>query len=186
MPKINYIALNLKNEFIKNLSNIIDDMKILLNNNGYDFYPMSEDTLHMTLVFLGNILSKNTKAKMNKVEDKIKLFEQQFNNLVLEFDSFELFPTSKRNLIVAKFKLVNTYTNANTNTNINNHQQFITDMISYKKSFVEIGAKEENYFTPHITLGKITNLKPNNNISSLFPSFDSTISNINIDGCHLV
>lgn len=172
MPKINYIALNLEYEFIEQLKIICDDIKNILNVNGYDFIPMDKQNLHMTLVFLGSVLQVNRNNKIKIVENNILNFENQFNDKILEFDRFELFPTEKKNLIVAKFKC--------------SDKKFISNMIFYKKTFTVLDAKEENYFTPHITLGKIPNIKPNNNIESLFTSFNFNISNININGCHLV
>ncbi len=70
---------------------------------------------------------------------------------------------------------------------------FIKNMILYKNSFVELGAKKENYFTPHITLGKIkSNQTPVNATHIKNILNESTIKSTNpatkieINGCHLV
>lgn len=172
MPKINYLALNLENSFTTELKIICDNIQSILNSQGYDFIPMEQDDLHMTLVFLGSVLSQDRNNKMKEIVLNIVKFEEQFKDKTLEFDSFELFPSEKRNLIVAKFKC--------------SSSTFIKDMILYKKSFTNIGAKEENYFTPHITLGKIQCVKSDNNIDTLFSSFPTPSLRITINGCHLV
>ncbi len=127
----------------------------------------------MTLVFFGSILNTNRENKMNFIESHIKLFEKKFSKYILEFDEYSLFPESKENLIVMKLKCTNS--------------NFINDIIKYKQLFCSIGAPNENYFTPHITLGK---LKKPKTTSIWFQSFVKQIpiitSNVNITSCHLV
>lgn len=176
MTRSNYIALNLEQTFITNIQNILDDVKNILNTNGYVFEKSNLSDLHMTLVFLGNILLTDKSNKLIKIDDKINYFTNNFNGLTLEFDQFDFFNSRNKNLIVMKFKC--------------NDPNFIKNMILYKNSFVELGAKKENYFTPHITLGKIkssqtnvnaTDIKNILNVSTIKPA-----TNIEINGCYLV
>lgn len=172
MPKISYLALNLEHDFTKEVKQVCDKIQEVLKEKGYEFIPMEQENLHMTLVFLGSILNTDRNNKIKEIVPKICKFEGDFNEKILEFDNFELFPNEKRNLVVAKFKC--------------NDRNFVSDMIKFKKSFCAMGAKEENYFTPHITLGKIQNIKPDKKVSGLLPFFPKITSNIEINGCHLV
>ena len=149
MPKINFVALNLSYDFKSELHQICLKINDLIP--GYEFIPMEQENLHMTLAFLGGCLLQDRKRKMGIVNKNMEEFNLTFENKILEFDEFSLFPDTKKNLVVAKFKC--------------RDKNFIKEMKKFKKLFCEIGAKEENYFTPHITLGKIQGVKANNNIN---------------------
>lgn len=56
--------------------------------------------------------------------------------------------------------------------------------------FCQIGAKEENYFTPHITLGKINNFVPSeertNTINKILSEVVNITKSIVVDKCMLI
>lgn len=168
MPKTNFVALDLTHDFRNEIHQICVQIKEQIKD--YEFIPMDEENLHMTLCFLGSVLMENRKNKMLTIDCNGQIFANEFGGKILEFDQYSLFPDSKKNLIVAKFKC--------------SDKNFIADMIKFKKMFCKIGAKEENYFTPHVTLGKIQGVKANANID--LSSIPRIVSNIEITGCHMV
>jgi|SaaInlStandDraft_6_1057023.scaffolds.fasta_scaffold17757_3 2'-5' RNA ligase len=170
-----YISLNLSEEFAEYVAEIcLKIQKIIKNETGYEFNPMRKTGVHMTICFLGKI-KKYGDLNMKFIEEKKEEFSNKFDGITLEFDDYKIF--SRGNLIVAAFKC----------KNISNNK-FVNDIIEYKNSFVNNGANEENYFTPHLTLGKIQNVPkkgPNFNFSDLLKSAPVIQQSITIDGCHL-
>lgn len=138
MPKNNFIALNIDNELLDEMYLKIQELKQKIGN----FSPYKKSDLHMTLCFLGTILKTDRNLKMIEITKNMESFSDQHSGKILVFDSFDIF----KNLIVVKFKCEE------------NPEKFVGDVIQFKQSFVNIGAKKENYFTPHITLGKIEGL----------------------------
>ncbi len=181
MGKPNYVALNLDHEYKTHLVSICEQIKNLIQNStNNDFIPMQINSLHMTICFLGSVLEKDRKTKEIFIDDQINKFSEIFDNTVLEFSGYELFPPTKKNLIVATFKCSK------------NNVKFVEQIIQFKNEFVKIGANEEKYFTSHITLGKIQNMQIKN--AYIFENMLQTFSNdgtkipgsIKICGCHLV
>ena len=178
MGKPNYIALNLSFEYRSQISQISDQLQTTIKDTvNFDFTPMDTDSVHMTICFLGDILETNRKEKTNVLNNLIEQFSVQFGSSILQFESFELFPPNKKNLVVAVFRCQDKLFNKN--------------IIEYKKKFIKIGAKEENYFTAHITLGKIQNfnMSDTNNLSltsNILKSFQNKPNSITVSGCHLV
>lgn len=174
MPKINFVALDLLDEHLDELTIISEDMQKMIKD--YEFIPMHHDCFHMTLVFLGSILEIKNERKRDDILFEIdtyqELFDDMFKNMVLEFDRYAMFPDSKKNLIVAKFKCRN--------------KNFLPNMLKFKKMFCPMGAKEENFFTPHITMGKVKSLKDPADIEKLLKKFSPITQDIEIIGCHLV
>ena len=141
----NYIAFDLdfntKNEFYL----IAQEISSKIEN----FSPFELDQIHMTVCFLGEL---NKKIKINKKETFDKL-QSEINNFAeignLIFNSFELFG-SKNNLIVAKFKMSKSDENK---------------IIKFKQYCSKTyGAPDENFYVPHITLGKILHYNETNKI----------------------
>lgn len=128
--------------------------------------------LHMTLCFLGGALSVDRKKKMTVVEHNIESFQAQFQGKVLEFDEYSLFPQTKRNLIVAKFKCTDLH--------------FTSDVIEFKKSFTAIGAIEEDFFVAHVTLGKLSMAHMDTeSIEDFIKNLPPIKTQIEISGCHM-
>lgn len=137
--KIRYICFQLPDETIQEMYNV--GKWIEENSQEYKFIPMDYNQVHMTVCFLGDLsknLKDNKKAKMDQIQTIINDFPE-INQLT--FSGYELF-SIKQNLIVAKFNLP---------------EKTKKQIIEFKKMFVEYGAPLENYFTPHITLGKLMN-----------------------------
>lgn len=177
MGKPNFIALNLSKDFTEYIAAICEQIKItLLEQTGFEFIPMEATSVHMTICFLGSVLETDRKNKTVIVNNEIENFSEQFAGKVLEFEEFSLFPDTKKNLIVAKFKCVDKKDN------------FCQNIIKFKKEFTKIGTNEENYFVPHITLGKIQNMsiKNINIVEPLLSELPRIEQNIQITGCHLV
>lgn len=170
MGKINYIALDLEDNFIKNIYVFSLQLKNDLKNIGYELDIMEKHNLHMTLCFLGDCLKTNTKEKMCKVCENIRTFENNSSGNVLEYDSLDIFCS---NLLVIKFKCVTS--------------DFIDKTTAFKHKFEKIGAKHENYFTPHITIGKIKHVKHDTNLQQIVNKLDVHFDDkITVSKCHLV
>ena len=134
--KNNYIAFELDNTIIQQFYTIGQELNKVIEN----FCPFELEQIHMTVCFLGE-LSKKIKIDKRKTFDQLmECIQNQPEITSLEFDSFELFGT-KNNLIVAKFK-------------ISKKEQ--EKIIQFKKYCSEnYQAPDEDYYIPHITLGKI-------------------------------
>jgi 2'-5' RNA ligase len=144
MPnKNNYVAFQLDNTIIEQYYMIGQEINKTIDN----FSPFELDQIHMTVCFLGD-LSKKIKINGKKILEQLDIsIKTQPETSSLEFDSFELFGT-KNNLIVARFK-------------ISNKER--EKIIQFKKYCSDnYGAPLEDYFTPHITLGKILHFNESN------------------------
>lgn len=145
--KNKFIAFNLNDEILDDYYKIAYELSFLIPN----FIPMERDNLHMTVCYLGDIYRNLRQQKNILVKDKIIELENKINEIsetnkinTLIFDSFELFG-EKQNLVVAKFRFP---------PNKSNDKKQI---INLKKYFSEnFYAPNEDYFEPHITLGKIS------------------------------
>lgn len=141
MGKTNFVALELPETLINELHEVAQWIRTEFID--INFVPMERNSIHMTLCFLGNILIGKKKETIDEINKLIYNFpNDRHKNIVLSFDNFCLFPEIKQNLVVAKFKC---------------HKSFIDDTIKFKKEFVKFGTTEENWFSPHVTLGKIQN-----------------------------
>jgi len=111
------------------------------------FSPYEYNEIHMTVCFLGN-LSKNLGSNDKKQKyDEIDHLIATFNKVPvsgLTFKSYQLFGANK-NLLVATFDMSKADRDR---------------IIAFKQQFVLFGAPAENYFTPHITIGKLQFGKP--------------------------
>jgi 2'-5' RNA ligase len=94
----------------------------------------------MTVVFLGDIMKGMKKTDREALYIAVNAFDLGDTAGIMAFDSFEFFG-KHRNLLIAKFKAP---------------QYVIDHIITYKKQFVKFGAVEEDFFLPHITLGKLS------------------------------
>ena len=179
MGKNHFVSLSLKQDFVLDVHAVCLELQDKINectNNQIKFLPMYKNDIHMTLCFLGQVLNDDRKTKTVICNNNFEHFKKYFGGNILEFDEFSLFGTHQ-NLIVAKFKCVN-------------DRNFTNKMIEFKRMFCQIGAKEENYFTPHITLGKINNFVPNqekiNTINKILLEITKIMKSIVIDSCILV
>ena len=121
------------------------------SNINLNFIPMNKKNLHMTVCFLGE-LSKNIKNdKKSKIDELSHIIQNYPKVNGLEFVKYSLF-SIKNNLIVAEFKLPQNQTK---------------NIIRLKSEMEKYGSSHEQYFTPHITLGKIMNCKGNFTIDLL-------------------
>jgi hypothetical protein len=78
----------------------------------------------------------------------------------MTFSKYELF-SQKKNLIVAHFSL---------------HNNIKKNIIKFKNSFVEYGAPYEDFYEPHITIGKIMNCNSNTKVDlSCIKNLDNNI-----------
>jgi 2'-5' RNA ligase len=145
--KNKFIAFNLSDEILDNYHEIVCELSKLIPK----FVPMERDNLHMTVCYLGDIYrnlkqQKNilVKDKISELENKINEFNETNKVSGIIFDSFELF-SEKQNLIVAKFRFA---------SDKPNDKKRIIDMKKYFST--NYFAPNEDYFEPHITLGKIS------------------------------
>jgi 2'-5' RNA ligase len=170
MGKTNFIALDLHPDFV----NAVSETCQLITKDliTHTFNPMEWHVIHMTLCYLGGALGTDRKQKIAVVQRNIDHFSNQFQGVVLEFDGYCLFPETKRNLIVAKFKCVD--------------REFTNRMIEFKKLFTAIGAQEEDFFVAHITLGKLGMAHVNTEALEVFiKALPPINTRIHISSCHL-
>jgi 2'-5' RNA ligase len=172
MGKPNYISLDLDYTFTEEVCNVCLEIQQLIKS--HEFIPMEQHSLHMTLCFLGDSLQTDRKNKMKIVNEQMENFSGLFCDQFLTFDKFSLFPETKKNLVVAIFK--------------SNDVSFIQKMTNFKREFVRIGAKEEDFFVPHITLGKIQNMNLSraHKLDDMLRQIPLIGSRIDITGCSLV
>jgi 2'-5' RNA ligase len=140
MPKLNYVKLDLPDELKQEIYEIGEFIKEN-NKDEFQFDNMEYKDIHMTICFIGSCL-KGKKID-NQVGDEIKNFPfDEYQNLDIQFDKYDLFPETKENLIVARFAPP---------------KKFIDDVIAFQKRMCgkfQIPF-DKYYFAPHITIGKI-------------------------------
>lgn len=173
MGKTNFVSLKIDETIIEEIHKICLDLE--KNIEEFKFTPMEKKNIHMTLCYIGSCLNTDRKNKLAICNINFTHFEETFRGNILRIKNISLFG-SNNNLIIAEFECVN-------------NKNFIKDMIKFKKKFEEIGTKNENYFTPHITLGKINNFNPNekniNILNKILSKIDHTIQNITINSCFM-
>lgn len=141
----NYVAFDLDFDVINQFYLISQEISTKIEN----FCPFEFEQIHMTVCFLGE-LGKRIKTNKKETFEKLNLDINNFDGIGnLIFDSYELFG-SKNNLIVAKFKISKS-----------DEKKIIQFKQYCSKSY---GAPNENYYAPHITLGKILNYNEKNPI----------------------
>ncbi len=132
----NYVAFEFNDEIKQEYFTISQEISTQIEN----FVPFELDQIHMTVCFLGELgkkLKNNYKQSINQINEKLQNFDI-INSI--EFSHYELFGT-KNNLIVAIFKISNSEKNK---------------LIELKKDFAnKYDAPKEDFYVPHITLGKI-------------------------------
>ena len=140
MPNNNcYVAFDLDFDITNQFYVISQEISNKIDN----FCPFQLEQIHMTVCFLGE-LGKRIKTNKKEIFEKLYLDIESFDGIGnLVFDSYELFG-SKNNLIVAKFKI---------------SKSDEKKIIQFKQYCIKTyGSKniiDEDYYTPHITLGKI-------------------------------
>lgn len=137
MPNNNYyIGFDLEFEIINQFYLIGQEISTKIDN----FCPFELEQIHMTVCFLGE-LGKKIKTNKKQTFENLHLDINNFSEISnLIFDSYELFG-SKNNLIVAKFKISKS-----------DEKKIIQFKQYCSKTY---GAPDEDYYTPHVTLGKI-------------------------------
>jgi 2'-5' RNA ligase len=141
----NWISLNLPEDLRKDLYDIAiylqKNIKMLINDQ-VEFDPMKLEDIHLTLVFCGEKLHHIKEEQKEYLNNIIKAFSDKIHKL--KFTSYTLFPPYKENLIVAKFTC---------------NKELNEEVLKLKREFVKFNIIFEPSFLPHITLGKIKNMK---------------------------
>jgi len=145
MVRPNYVKFTLQEIMMENLHKIA----IWIKNNCHNinFIPIDKINIHITLCFLGDIIKNyhvDKKLRLKEIHTVINKFNTFLSNSDLPnnliFEKYDLFPESKQNLIVAKFKC---------------SEKFMDTIIEFKKQFIIFGINDNKIFVPHVTLGKI-------------------------------
>ena len=100
MVKPDYIKVDVPNEIIDEIYN----KGIEIQNIYTDivFSPIDRNGLHMTICFLDTAI-KERKINVEEVNNLMKSFNfEKYANMQLTFSGYDLFPDTKKNLIVAK------------------------------------------------------------------------------------
>lgn len=131
---------------------------------------MSDEGMHMTLVFFGSNLRGFTPSRRAELDEILNTFHT--NNTTsrvstLEFEALELFPPSKRNLLIAKYRISGQDLDALRKLQIGCFELGLVSENEHDKS-------QGTDFVAHITLGKFRGMKANQ--SSLV---DKAIADVN-------
>ena len=112
-----YLVLSLSEKLRTNLSilaeNIKNSMATIDSGNGnLDFNPMEPENIHMTFFFTGMLLHKLSSLQLKKWYDMVSLIikgtvreGKQDEPLMIKYTGLDLFPPTKSNLIIAKFRV---------------------------------------------------------------------------------
>lgn len=147
MPNNNkYIAFELNSEIVEEFYNIGQNISTQINN----FSPFEIDQIHMTVCFLGELFKKIKTNKKEILENLLNEIKNYPQIKTLVFDCYELFG-NKNNLIVAKFKMSKS------------EEKNIIELKKYYSS--KFNVPLEDFYVPHITLGKILNMSEKNKIN---------------------
>lgn len=142
MGKLAYVSIDIPVEYQTQIMQIGAQIKNHLLEQNIIFDCMDQANIHLTICFIGGRLKnqkKDTLAKFNSIVDK---YNKNLHGSLFEFDNYDLFPITKKNLVVAKFKLKPELQNI---------------IMSLKKDLSKLGLLDEynESFTAHITMGKI-------------------------------
>jgi 2'-5' RNA ligase len=172
MNKNRYVKFNLSVDIQKEYANIAKQIESLIISEGFEYSPMDLEQIHMTVCYLGNLQQNLNKIKSN-TKNKLVELDEKLNKLPpidsIEFDRFEIFG-SKQNLIIAKFKISDSDKKK---------------IIEFKKDMTEnFFAPDENFYIPHITLGKVNWFSKNkspkelNFINEIFIPINKKLTNL--------
>ncbi len=143
--KPNYVKFQMDNS-LDQIVKSLELINLIAKESNINFDPMEPHQIHMTVVFLGNIMKGMQKQSRDKLIQTINSFDLA-NDELFTFEGFDFFGNNN-NLLIAKFSVKKT---------------IINKIIEFKKQFTQFGAIQEDFFVPHITLGKVsTNVLPNN------------------------
>jgi len=115
---------------------------------------MSNADMHMTLVFLGSNMRGLTSAKRAKLEEVLETFSANASATAedLEFAALELFPPSKRNLLIARYSIKGKNLEA-----VHKLQAACFEMGLVSKE--EHTKSQSTEFIGHVTLGKFRGMR---------------------------
>ncbi len=171
--KLAYISATLPLESKNELIQLNRNIQQRLSQDQITFNPVEIQTLHMTLVFMGQRLQRITKDQRYQLNVLINQSSLELQGHHMIFSHFDFFPETKKNLIVAVYQL-----HLTTSKIITHLSQSINNM-----KFLD----DERQLVAHITLGKILSkdahyqpLGWNNFLLSLPKPYS-----IVVDGCHL-
>lgn len=172
MVKLVYVSLTLPLEYKQALTGFNQRITQDLDQHQIKYNQYDEDSLHMTIAFIGHKLksvSKDVYLKLNRI---IEQYSQHLLNLSFEFSHFDYFPESKRNLIVAVYEPSETALNFITalKTEINN---------------LDLLTEDASKFVCHITLGKIISKDAHIFNWEHFRTNLPHIEPFRAEGCHL-
>jgi len=132
--KNNWLSFTIPNELRRDLRALS-----LFIENQTSFNPMSFENIHMTAMFFGKVPVRE--------QEVIDIVSRHNLSGSFEFDKLEFFPPSKRNLIIARFKM----SSPEISNTLNEIKKELSDELGYV--FAEKDLKSD--FVPHITLGKL-------------------------------
>jgi 2'-5' RNA ligase len=129
-----FIQFQLEEKLKDEMYTVVKSMETALSTN---FKPMKREHLHMTAAFLHKFPQENNKEYFRIVRNMIKDYRMKYT---LKFKKYSLFGEGK-NILVAEYE-----------TPI----ELKREILNLKMKLYEMGLCEyEEYFTAHITLGKI-------------------------------
>lgn len=134
------IFLAYKIQFNEKIIDIISNIIHIYSHE--DFKPIPIENYHLTLAFIGNISKKHIKDIIITTQDIAK----QLNNIEIEIDKIGFFEDKKDNLVI--------WLGIKENKELNEVSKTIRK--TYKENNINYSSTE---FLPHITIGKIKNLK---------------------------
>ena len=173
MGKLVYVSLTIPNEYKDEITQITSNIQNYLSTQNITFNPLNFEDLHMTLAFIGQPQSLKNKDMSSKLRLLVDKHSDEFSiNSQFEFDKYDLFPETKKNLIVARFILPKTT---------------LSKVIELKKNVLNLNLLNENNesFVAHITLGKILSKDKYDFKWEVLLNNTPNLSTLTPIGCHL-
>lgn len=144
MGKLSYVSITISPVYIDKIKEVCKQIKSTLASHGIIFNDMDEHDMHMTIAFIGNKIKNQKKDNITKLKNTISMYDKLVGgDIEICFDSYDLFPKEKQNLVVAKYIIDTKLANI---------------LISMRKEIDNINFLSDNKeetFVAHITLGKI-------------------------------
>lgn len=138
MPS-NYLAVDVPEEIRTELCLI----QGIIQELDPGFKPYQFEKIHMTLLYMGQRFKEENKEALEQFDKDVKSIIKRPYTLVFDKPRVELFPPGKGNLVVIEY-------NCNSDGNV---------LFGNLLGHIDDGTHGRDSWRPHITLGKLSNIK---------------------------
>ena len=142
MGKLAYVSIDIPADFKQSCATVTQEIRDQLSTEGIIFEPVPSGVLHMTIAFLGHKLRNQKKDLHDRLSTIVEDYSARLKDATLKFESYALFPLTKRNLLVATFSV---------------SAESLATIKGLKGDLAKLGllSEDRETFTAHVTLGKI-------------------------------